>query len=62
MVIKNMLKYAEIDENYVENNLNYEDLRRELLMILNFDRVVPPNVTKSNILSTIDEKHQGMHR
>ena len=61
MVIKNMLKYAEIDENYVENNLNYEDLRRELLMILNFDRVVPPNVTKSNILSTIDEKHQGMH-
>jgi hypothetical protein len=61
MIIKNMLKYAEIDENYVENNLDYEDLRRELLMILNFDRVVPPNVTKTNVLSIIDEKHQGMY-
>jgi hypothetical protein len=61
MIIKNMLKYAEIDENYVENNLDYEDLRRELLMILNFDRVVPPNVTKANVLSIIDEKHQGMY-
>jgi hypothetical protein len=30
-------------------------------MILNFDRVVPPNVTKANVLSMIDEKHQGMY-
>jgi hypothetical protein len=30
-------------------------------MILNFDRVVPPNVTKANVLSIIDEKHQGMY-
>ena len=59
--IKNMLKYVEIDENHVENNLDYEDLRRELLMILNFGRVVPPNVTRTNILTTVDEKIQGMH-
>jgi len=59
MVIKNMLKYCEIDENYIENNLDYDDLRKELLMILYFDHTVPTNVTKSNVFSTVDEKIQG---
>jgi hypothetical protein len=59
MVIKNMLKYCEMDENYIENNLDYDDLRKELLMILYFDHTVPANVVKSNVLSTIDEKLQG---
>ncbi len=59
MVIKNMLKYCELDENYIENNLDYDDLRKELLMILYFDHTVPTNVTKSNVFSTVDEKIQG---
>ncbi|CAF0963030.1 unnamed protein product [Brachionus calyciflorus] len=59
VVIKNMLKFAEIDNNYVENNLDYEDLRKELLMILYSDHTVPLSVTKANILSTIDRKLQG---
>ena len=58
-VIKDMLKYAEIEENYLENNLDYDALRKELLMILFFDRTVPINVTSSNVLSTIDERLQG---
>ena len=36
LVIKNMLKYCEIEENYIENHLDYDELRRELLMILYF--------------------------
>ncbi|UJR20468.1 hypothetical protein I4U23_023597 [Adineta vaga] len=59
LVIKNMLKYAQIDENYIENNLDYEELRRELLMILFFDRIIPSNVTKSNIMNFIDDNLQG---
>lgn len=59
IVIKNMLKYCEIDENYVENNIDYEDLRKELLLILFYSKTVPTNVTKSNIYSTIDETFQG---
>jgi hypothetical protein len=59
LVIKNMLKYCEIEENYIENHLDYDELRKELLMILFFDRTVPPNVTKSNILTTIDDNLQG---
>jgi hypothetical protein len=54
-----MLKYCEIEENYIENHLDYDELRKELLMILFFDRTVPPNVTKSNILTTIDDNLQG---
>jgi len=57
--IKNLLKYAEIDENYIENNLDYEDLRKELLMILNFDKLVPQNVNKTNIYQIVDGKLQG---
>jgi hypothetical protein len=59
IVIKNMLKYCNMDENYIENNLDYDELRKELLMILYFDHTVPTNVTKSNVLNTIDEKLQG---
>ncbi|CAF1618039.1 unnamed protein product, partial [Adineta ricciae] len=58
-VIKNMLKYAHMDENYIENNLDYDELRKELLMILRFDALVPNNVTKSNVLTFVDEKLQG---
>lgn len=60
MVIKDMLKYAEIDEFYVEKHLDYDDLRKELLIILFYERGVPQVVTKANILSLIDEKLQGM--
>ncbi|RMZ93930.1 von Willebrand factor type A domain containing, partial [Brachionus plicatilis] len=60
MLIKDMLKYAEINEFYVENHLDYDDLRKELLIILFYDRSVPKIVTKANILSSIDEKLQGM--
>jgi hypothetical protein len=59
VVIKNMLKYCDLDENYIENNLDYDDLRRELLLIIYFDKMVPTNITKSNILTTIDENIQG---
>ncbi|CAF1362928.1 unnamed protein product [Adineta steineri] len=58
-VIKNMLKYCELDENYIENHLDYDELRKELLMILYFDPCVPVNITKSNVLNMIDEKLQG---
>lgn len=60
MVIKDMLKFAEIDQFYIETHLDYDDLRKELLMILSYDRGVPQNVSKANILSSIDEKLQGM--
>ncbi|CAF1175922.1 unnamed protein product [Rotaria sordida] len=59
IVIKNMLKYCNINENYIEDNLDYDDLRKELLMILYFDQTVPTNVTKSHVLSILDEKIQG---
>ncbi|CAF4194371.1 unnamed protein product [Rotaria sp. Silwood2] len=59
IVIKNMLKYCNINENYIENNIDYDDLRKELLMILHIDQTVPANVTKSNILSILDERFQG---
>lgn len=59
MVIKNMLKYCGMDENYVENHLDFEELRRELLMILNFEGTVPNIVTKSNVMTFVDEKLQG---
>lgn len=60
VVIKNILKYCNMDENYVEKNLDYDELRKELLMILYFDNTVPNNVTKSNVLNVIDERMQGM--
>ncbi|CAF1188746.1 unnamed protein product [Rotaria sp. Silwood1] len=59
MVIKNMLKYCNMNENYIEDTIDYDDLRRELLMILYFDTTVPANVTKSHVLSILDEKIQG---
>ncbi|CAF1589427.1 unnamed protein product [Rotaria magnacalcarata] len=59
VVIKNMLKYCDMNENYIENIIDYDDLRKELLMILYFDHTVPTNVTKSNVLTVIDESIQG---
>lgn len=59
LVAKNMLKYAQIDENYLEKNLDYDALRKELLMILFFEKGVPTTITHSNILTTIDSKLQG---
>ena len=62
VVIKNMLKYAQMDENYLENHLDYDALRKELLMILFFEKTVPNNVTHSNILTTVDSRLQGKYR
>ena len=59
MVVKIMLKYCNIEEDYIENNLDYDDLRKELLMALYFDHTVPTNVTKSSALDMIDQRVQG---
>ena len=59
MVIKNLLKYAPIDENYIEDRLDYDELRKELLMILSYDQLVPSNVNKSHILNIVDTRLQG---
>ncbi|CAF1290456.1 unnamed protein product [Didymodactylos carnosus] len=56
--IKNMLKYCNMDENYVEDNIDYDDMRKELLMMLSFG-IVPAHVNKSNIYHVADEKSQG---
>jgi len=55
--IKGMLKYANLNLD-LENELNYDDIRKELLLILFFDSV-PPHVNKSNVCEIIDEKIQG---
>ena len=57
--IKDFLKCTRSDKDFIEEHLNFEDLRRELLMILYYDRVVPSNVTKSNVMAMIDSEIQG---
>ncbi|UJR19527.1 hypothetical protein I4U23_022657 [Adineta vaga] len=57
--IKNILKYCQLDENYVENNLDYNDLRKELLLILFYEKVVPEQASKSTIMTLIDDSIQG---
>jgi hypothetical protein len=57
--IKNILKYCRMDENYVESNLDYDDLRKELLLILFFDKDVPERATKATIMTLVDDSIQG---
>jgi len=57
-LIKEMLVYCNIDIEYVEKNLDCDDLRKEILIMLNYD-TAPRQVTKLNILSTIDSIFQG---
>lgn len=57
--IKNMLKYCQLDENYLESNLDYNDLRKELLLILFYEKEVPERVSKSTIMTLIDDSIQG---
>jgi len=42
-----------MDIEYVEKNLDFYDLKKEILIMLNYD-TTPWQVTKLNILSTID--------
>ena len=57
--IKNILKYCQLDENYVESNLDYDDLRKELLLILFFDKDVPERATNTTIMTLVDDSIQG---
>jgi len=57
--IKNILKYCQLDENYLESNLDYNDLRKELLLILFYEKDVPERVSKSTIMTLIDDSIQG---
>ncbi|CAF1158181.1 unnamed protein product [Rotaria magnacalcarata] len=57
--IKNLLKYCQLDENYLESNLDYDDLRKELLLILFYEKEVPERATKSTIMTLIDDSIQG---
>lgn len=57
--IKNILKYCQLEENYIESNLDYDDLRKELLLILFFDKDVPERATKTTIMTLADDSIQG---
>lgn len=57
--IKNILKYCQLNENYLESNLDYDDLRKELLLILFYEKEVPEQTTKSTIMTLIDDSIQG---
>ena len=57
--IKNILKYSQLAENYIESNLDYDELRKEVLLILFFDKEVPERATKSTIMTLIDDTIQG---
>jgi len=59
-LIKEMLIFCKMDIEYVEKSLDCDDLRKELLIMLNYNYdIVPPHITKQNILSTMDTKFQG---
>jgi len=58
-LIKDMLVYCNMDPEYIEKNLDCEDLRKEILIILNYQDMSPQHITKLNILSTIDSIFQG---
>jgi hypothetical protein len=56
---KYLLVYAGINENLVETLLNYDSLRKEILLILKYENIPPSHIDHSNILKIIDEEIQG---
>jgi len=57
--LKEMLKYCSLEEDIIKL-IDYDDLRKEILIMLSYDTVVPPShVTKGVIVSICDTNIQG---
>jgi hypothetical protein len=57
-IITDMLKYAGMDENYIDTHINYNVVRQELLMMLYFD-TIPAHITIDTVYDFVDNALQG---
>lgn len=59
--LKTMLAYAypKLPDTFVQDTMDYDLARKEIVMALFFDKDVPNHVTYDNVLAFVDDKLQG---